>query len=147
MTAEVGSWQVLSTTMHNHLKNSLSWYTTTWWTFRFFLLSVWGRGNRRRRPTRWPGGGVGFIENKGMGGGLSEKEAGEGRGDRMSAGGGGLTFFLGSEIATKTITHGSWYGAYEGRAEKWANQDDTVTLRWRDDPMKQERLHMEEVPE
>ena len=32
--------------------------TYTWWTFRIFLIffSVWGRGKRRRRPRRWPGG-------------------------------------------------------------------------------------------
>ena len=70
-----------------------------WWTFRILFIlffSVRGRGKRRRRPRRWPGGSVKLKIEGGGGGVFRRGGVGGGRalGECQWGGGGGLNIFF-----------------------------------------------------
>ena len=63
----------------------------------FYFLSVRGRGNGRKRPSRWAGAGGFCTENKGREGGGYPRR----RGNRWEEGGGINIFLFGAEMPAK----------------------------------------------
>ena len=96
----------------------------------FYFFSVRGRGKRRRRPRRWPGG---RFSLKIEGGGFCEEESweGEGRWGHVCGEGGGLNIFFRARSSHQVLQNQGFEGHLTWKHCKF--QDWRDSLHWKYD--------------